>query len=81
VILEHVKDAAWDKLLHYELVPDTRIVAAHLLNGKQVVSYSDDLYVHHRVVSAEAFGFHQTYRYLFLLVRPDEYSQGYDLEF
>jgi hypothetical protein len=34
LILEKVKDASWDKLLHYELVPDNRIIAAHLLGGK-----------------------------------------------
>jgi hypothetical protein len=34
MILERVKDAAWDKLLHYELVPDTRIVTAHISRGK-----------------------------------------------
>lgn len=33
LILDKVKDATWDKLLHYELVPDERILAAHFSNG------------------------------------------------
>ena len=34
MILEKVREASWDKLVHYELVPDERIIANHLLpNG------------------------------------------------
>ena len=30
LILSYVRDASWDKMIHYELVPDTRIIATHL---------------------------------------------------
>mmetsp|Transcript_113542 Transcript_113542/g.159208 ORF Transcript_113542/g.159208 Transcript_113542/m.159208 type:complete len:117 (+) Transcript_113542:492-842(+) len=49
-ILDNVYDASWDKLIHYELVPDYRIVAHHRIyysggdNDVKMVSYSDDLY-------------------------------------
>lgn len=45
-----------------------------------IVSLSDDYFVNKKVISSEAFGFYQTYSYLFLLVRPDELSKGYDME-
>lgn len=28
-ILDNVQDATWDKLVHYEIVPDFRILANH----------------------------------------------------
>ena len=40
-----VRDASWDKLLESPVIPDNRIVAAHLAdNGSTLVSYSDDFY-------------------------------------
>lgn len=37
LILSYVRDANWDKMIHYELIPDTRIIATHLdKNGKQI---------------------------------------------
>jgi hypothetical protein len=30
LILEYVRDANWDKMIHYELIPDTRIITTHL---------------------------------------------------
>jgi hypothetical protein len=81
MVLERVREAAWDKLVHYEMVPDTRVIATHLLsNGSQVVTYSDDFYSTSKVISHDAFGFHQSQSHLFLLVRPDQWSQGYDMD-
>lgn len=35
-ILSYVRDANWDKMIHYELIPDNRIIATHLdKNGKK----------------------------------------------
>ena len=30
-ILNGVKEANWDKLVHYEIVPDERLITAHIL--------------------------------------------------
>jgi hypothetical protein len=67
--LEKVREASWDKLVHYEIVPDERIITTHLLEngyilkfiikllGKQVVSYSDDFYATFHIIAEDAFGF------------------------
>jgi hypothetical protein len=76
-----VRDASWDKLLQYLLVPDGRIIASHIAeNGSYVVTYSDDYFVTHQVIRWFAFGYYQTPVYLFLLVKADAQSEGYDLE-
>ncbi|KAM3138353.1 hypothetical protein pb186bvf_009629 [Paramecium bursaria] len=79
--LENVRDAAWDKLVHYEMVPDSRIIVTHIDDeGELRVSYSDDFFKTTRPIEKDAFGFYQTQTYLFILVRPDPYSVGYDLK-
>ncbi|CAD8138729.1 unnamed protein product [Paramecium octaurelia] len=80
-VLDHVRDAAWDKLIHYEMVPDMRIIVSHVDNqGELKVSYSDDFFKTIKQIEKDCFGFYQTPTYLFLLVRPDQYSVGYDLK-
>lgn len=72
MVLDHVRDASWDKLVHYEMVPDTRIIATHIDElGELLVSFSDDFFKTRRLLDKDAFGFYQTPSYLFILVRPD----------
>lgn len=48
--------------------------------GQLLVSYSDDFFKSVKQIDKDAFGFYQTPNYLFLLVRPDALSSGYDLK-
>ena len=45
-----------------------------------VVSMSDTFFESCKVLDREAFGFYQSGLYLFILVRPDQFSNGYDLK-
>ena len=58
-VLENVRDAAWDKLVHYEMVPDSRIIVTHIDDeGELRVSYSDDFFKTTRPIEKDAFGFY-----------------------
>jgi len=47
LILSHVMEASWDKLIHFTIVPYTRIIVLYRIryagknNDKKTVSYSD----------------------------------------
>ena len=49
-ILDNVFEAHWDKLIHYELVPDYRIISFHRIyysgsnNDPLILTYSDNFY-------------------------------------
>lgn len=63
------------------MVPDARIIVTHIdSEGELLVSFSDDFFKTIRLIDRDAFGFYQTPSYLFILVRPDQYSVGYDLK-
>lgn len=80
-VLKRVREASWDKLLQYQMVPDNRIVVSYLAeNGSYAVGYSDDYFKSTNIIRWHAFGYYQTPVYLFLLVRADPDSEGYDLE-
>ena len=52
----------------------------NILIGEQIVSMSDSFYENHKILDRDAFGFYQSTLYLFILVRPDQFSNGYDLK-
>ena len=78
-ILNYVREASWDKLLQYQMVPDERIIACHVKDGKSVVSYSDDLFNTTYVMREHAQGFFQTNFYIFVLSKIDALSDGFQL--
>ncbi|KAM3143555.1 hypothetical protein pb186bvf_004317 [Paramecium bursaria] len=79
--LQRVRDADWDKLLESPLIPDTRIIVAHLLqNESVVVCYSDDFFRSNKTIRMNSHGYYQTNEYLFALIDADAQSKGYDLE-
>lgn len=41
---------------------------------------SDDYFKTMKTIDSDAFGFYQSNKYLFVLVRPDIFSTGYDLK-
>ncbi|CAD8167582.1 unnamed protein product [Paramecium pentaurelia] len=77
--LNYVRDAAWDKLLQYQLIPDQRIIVCHMKEGKSVISYSDDYFTTIQTMQENALGFFQTSHYIFVLTTGEDGETGYEL--